>query len=65
MNERRFDPITGQPITNEQQFDNNQTVQLDKQPAIDRSGMSSQQPAQDPSRLSLQKPDGSQKGEVK
>ena len=60
MNERRFDPITGQPITNEQQFDNNQTVQLDKQPAIDRSGMSSQQPAQDPSRLSLQKPDGSQ-----
>ena len=60
MNERRIYPITGQPITNEQQFDNNQTVQLDKQPAIDRSGMSSQQPAQDPSRLSLQKPDGSQ-----
>ena len=60
MNERRFDPITGQPITNEQQFDNNQTVQLDKQPAIDRSGMSSQQTAPNDSRMSLQKPDGSQ-----
>jgi len=36
MSDKKFDPITGEPIVNNQDIDNNKTIQLDTHPAINR-----------------------------